>query len=164
LASPPNLTKTSPSTPTQQKIKQRLHYFGPWADPQAALEKYLAVKDDLLAGRTPRPKTEGATLRDLANKFLTAKKHLAETGEIALRTYADYHFDHLPTKCIGGLLCIGRSRAGPKAKDQQDGNPQRTPRNQVKRHERDCSLPCDKGKRPPQENSRFSRNRPETQL
>jgi len=32
-----------------------------------------------------------ATLRGLANRYLTAKKHLADTGEIALRTYADYH-------------------------------------------------------------------------
>ncbi|MGA7699181.1 MAG: tyrosine-type recombinase/integrase [Thermoguttaceae bacterium] len=74
-----------------KKIKQKLHYFGPWDDPQAALERYLAVKDDLLAGRTPRPKTDGFALRDLANSFLTAKKHLAETGEITARTYGDYY-------------------------------------------------------------------------
>jgi integrase len=50
----------------------------------------LEVKDDLLAGRTPRTKTDGATLRDLANRFLTAKKHLVETGEITQRTHDDY--------------------------------------------------------------------------
>jgi hypothetical protein len=28
----------------------RLHYFGKWDDPNAALGKYLEQKDDLLAG------------------------------------------------------------------------------------------------------------------
>ena len=65
-------------------------YFGPWRDPKAALEKWLAEKDDLLAGRTPRPKTDGVTLRDLANRYLTSKKALADNGELALRTYGSY--------------------------------------------------------------------------
>ena len=88
-----------------KKVKQRLHYFGPWADPEGALNRWLEQKDDLLAGRTPRPKTEGATLRDLANRFLTAKKHLAETGEIALRTYTDYY-----TACQGVITILGKDR------------------------------------------------------
>ncbi len=73
-----------------KKVRQRLHYFGPWDDPEGALKRWLDRKDDLLAGRIPRPKTEGLTLRDLADRFLTAKRHLADTGEIALRTYTDY--------------------------------------------------------------------------
>jgi len=35
----------------------------------------LEQKDDLLAGRTPRPKTEGLALWDLANRYLADKKH-----------------------------------------------------------------------------------------
>ena len=65
----------------------------------------MEQKDDLLAGRTPRPKTEGLTLRDLANRFLTAKKHLAETGEITLRTYTDYY-----TTCQGVITTLGKDR------------------------------------------------------
>lgn len=64
-----------------KKVRQRLHYFGPWTDPEGALNRWLEQKDALLAGRTPYPKTEGFALRDLANRFLTAKKHLADTGE-----------------------------------------------------------------------------------
>ena len=73
-----------------KKVRGKLHYFGPWRDPKAALEKWLAEKDDLLAGRTPRPKTDGVTLRDLANRYLTSKKALADNGELALRTYGSY--------------------------------------------------------------------------
>ena len=77
-----------------KKIRQRLHYFGTWANDrkgEAALKKYLAEKDDLLAGRTPRPKVEGITVAALCNHFLTAKRHLAQTGEISTRTFADYY-------------------------------------------------------------------------
>ena len=88
-----------------KKVKQRLHYFGPWSDPDGALERWLEQKDDLLAGRTPRPKTEGTTLRDLANRFLTAKRHLTDTGEITPRTFADYR-----ATCEVVLDCLGKHR------------------------------------------------------
>ena len=50
----------------------KLHYFGLWADPDAALQLWLEQKDELLAGRTPRPKTDEITLKELADRFLTA--------------------------------------------------------------------------------------------
>jgi integrase len=88
-----------------KKVKQRLYYFGPWADPEGALQRWLEQKDDLLAGRTPRPKTTGATLRDLANHFLTAKKQLADIGEITMRTYTDYF-----TTCQQVIGILGKDR------------------------------------------------------
>jgi integrase len=88
-----------------KKVRQRLHYFGPWDDPEGALNRWLEQRDDLLAGRTPRPKTEGLALRDLANRFLTAKKHLAETGEITQRTYTDYY-----TTCQSVIVTLGKNR------------------------------------------------------
>jgi integrase len=73
-----------------KKVKGKLHYFGPWDDPQAALKKWLDQKDDLLAGRTPRP-TGGVTVGHLVNRFLTAKKHLVDTSELTPRSFADYY-------------------------------------------------------------------------
>jgi integrase len=73
-----------------KKIRGKLHYFGPWNDPTAALKKYQERQDDLQAGRTPRVSGDGLTIRDLANRFLTSKQHLVRSGEIAHRTFIDY--------------------------------------------------------------------------
>jgi hypothetical protein len=56
-----------------KKIRGKLHYFGPWNDPDGALQKYLEQKDDLHASRTPRPDPEALTVKELANTFLNAK-------------------------------------------------------------------------------------------
>jgi integrase len=73
-----------------KKVRQKLHYFGRWEDPDAALAKWLEQKDDLLAGRTPRAAGSGLTMRDLCNSFLTAKKRLVDARELTPRTFADY--------------------------------------------------------------------------
>jgi len=74
-----------------KKIRGKQVYFGKWNDPDAALAKYLDEKDDLHAGRTPRVSRDGLTMRDLLNRFLTAKRHLVDTSELTHRTFADYH-------------------------------------------------------------------------
>jgi integrase len=74
-----------------KKVRGKLHYFGPWSDPQAALAKWLGQKDDLLAGRVPRVAGEGLTVRELLNRFLTAKQHLVDTREITQRHWYDLH-------------------------------------------------------------------------
>src|SRR5918912_3452704 len=73
-----------------KKIRGKLYYFGAWSDPDGALAKYLEQKDDLHAGRKPRPDPEGLTVKDLANDFLNAKQALVDAGELSLRTWADY--------------------------------------------------------------------------
>jgi integrase len=73
-----------------KKIRGTIHYFGPWADPDGALAKYLAQKEALHAGRKPREATEDGTVKDLANRFLNAKKALVEAGELSPRTWDEY--------------------------------------------------------------------------
>ena len=72
-----------------KKVLGKLHYFG--TDPDAALAKWLAEKDDLLAGRRPRAKGDGLTLMDLSNRFLTSKKNQLTAGELTSRTWGDYY-------------------------------------------------------------------------
>lgn len=71
-----------------------MRYFGSTrTDPHgaAALEEWLRVKDDLLAGREPRPKgSNEPTVLDAVNHFLTAKKRMKLTGKIAAQTYDGY--------------------------------------------------------------------------
>jgi integrase len=73
-----------------KKIRGRLHYFGPWDDPDAALKKYLDQKEALHAGRTPRPDPDAFTVKDLANAFLNAKQSRVDTGELSPLTWGDY--------------------------------------------------------------------------
>jgi integrase len=73
-----------------KKIRGKLHYFGPWSDPDAALAKYLEQKDDLHAGRKPRLDPEAVTVKDIANAFLNAKQVLVEAGELSPRTWTEY--------------------------------------------------------------------------
>ena len=44
-----------------KNVLGKLRYFGGWNDPDAALQKWVDEKDDLLAGRTPRGKIDGLT-------------------------------------------------------------------------------------------------------
>jgi integrase len=73
-----------------KKIRGKFHYFGPWADPDGALNNYLEQKDALHAGRTPRPDPGGLTVKELANAFLNQKRDLRDAGELSPRTWAQY--------------------------------------------------------------------------
>lgn len=88
-----------------KKIRGRMHYFGVWADPDAALNEYLDQRDDLQAGRTPRIRTGGLTVKELCNEFLTSKKRLLDSGELSPRTFNDYH-----TSCLGVASGFGKDR------------------------------------------------------
>jgi integrase len=76
-----------------KKVRGRFCYFGKVADDpkgQAALVLWLDQKDDLLAGRTPRVKSDSLTVADLCNRFLTAKEQQRDAGDIRSTTFADY--------------------------------------------------------------------------
>src|SRR2546421_8295198 len=73
-----------------KKIRGKMHYFGPWDDPDGALAKYLEQKDDLHAGRKPRPDTAATTVKDVTNAFLNHKQALLDAGELSPHTWANY--------------------------------------------------------------------------
>lgn len=87
----------------QKKIRGKIHYFGKWARRvggqlervpgdgwEEALREYKAVADDLHAGRTPRVAGDGLTVAALCNRFLTAKLHKRDSGEIGGRSFTEY--------------------------------------------------------------------------
>src|SRR5262249_12061958 len=73
-----------------KKIRGKLHYFGPWSDPDGALKKYLEQKDALHAGKKPRNDSGEATVKDAANAFLNHKTALQDAGGLAARTWSEY--------------------------------------------------------------------------
>lgn len=73
-----------------KKIRGKLHYFGPWNDPEGSLQRYLDRKDELHSGRTPRQDLGEVTVKDLVNAFLNHKKGLLESGELRHSTWRDY--------------------------------------------------------------------------
>lgn len=92
-----------------KKIMGRHHYFGKIeGDPKgaAAIQRYLAVKDDLHAGRTPRAPSDGLTVHGLCNLFCAAKERQLDAGELARSTFADY-----VETCRRVITVLGKSRA-----------------------------------------------------
>ena len=71
-----------------KRIKGKLYYFGTDAD--EALQRYLAQRDDLYAGRRPADNDKQLTVADLCNHFLTDRELRIETGELRKRTFQDY--------------------------------------------------------------------------
>ncbi len=82
-----------------KKILGKVWYFGPWDDPQGALEKYLAEKDMILAGRDPRKlpgvvkgvdTQSGCTVKHLVNAFLTDKEDRMLAGRLSKKMFTQY--------------------------------------------------------------------------
>lgn len=106
-----------------RKINQKLHYFGQ-VDPAAndfgaaaAVALYDEQREDLEAGRVPRPKVGGITVADVCNSFLTAKDAALERGEIVQRTRIEYSrtTDRI-VKCLGKDRPVDDLRADDFAK------------------------------------------------
>ncbi len=66
-----------------KKIRGKMHYFGPWDDPDGALAKYNEQRDALHAGKRPRPDPDAVNVKDVCNAFLAAKQELVDVGELA---------------------------------------------------------------------------------
>src|SRR5579871_2596253 len=72
-----------------KKVRGKMHYFGPWADPDGALAKYLEQKDALHAGKKLRPDAGALTVKATANAYLNHKQALLDAGELSPRTFGN---------------------------------------------------------------------------
>ncbi len=72
-----------------KKIKGRIVYFGPWSDPDGALESYLKQRDYLYAGQIPPPAINGVTLDELVNRYLATQENKLCAGSIGQRHFRD---------------------------------------------------------------------------
>lgn len=72
-----------------KKIRGKVHFFGTWEDPQAALDRYLHVAEDLHGGRQPRIATDTVTIKDICNHFLSHQLQKQQAGEISARWFED---------------------------------------------------------------------------
>ncbi len=88
-----------------KKIRGKPCYFGPWADPDGALKRYLDEKDDLYAGRQPRRVSDGITVKHALNSFLASKESLLKSGELSGQSWDMYE---ATCKIIGAHMDMGR--------------------------------------------------------
>lgn len=73
-----------------KKIRGKLRYFGVWSNPEGALQRYLEERDDWYAGRVPA-QGDSLTVGVMANQFLTAKRHMVDSGDLSERTWREYY-------------------------------------------------------------------------
>jgi len=78
-----------PSGQWAKKIRGRTHYFGPWSDPQAALESYHKQAANLHAGHASTIPTAGVTVKQLVNSYLGHQQDKVTSGEIGIRHFDD---------------------------------------------------------------------------
>jgi hypothetical protein len=75
-----------------KKIRGKLHDFGPWADPDAALRQYPDQRDDIQAGRKPRHASDTpVAIKVLGNPFLLNKATKRDSSELSVRMFLGYH-------------------------------------------------------------------------
>jgi integrase len=74
-----------------KKIRGKVHFFGVWADPEAALTYYNRQAADLHEGREPRSAAvpDVPSVKDLANAYLAAQKEKCSRGLIDPRWFDD---------------------------------------------------------------------------
>jgi integrase len=104
--------KSFPLTPHRngqfvKKIRGKLFYFGPVADPEAALKRYHEHCNRLHAGTLAQvPKDHRLTVGNLANSFLAAAEQRRDNGDLSPRTFVDYYRD-----CERLVAFFGKERA-----------------------------------------------------
>jgi len=92
-----------------KKIRGKVHFFGVWEHPQAALGNYLRVAADLHAGRQPplvNLHPEGLTVKDACNQYLNYQFQKVQSNEIRPSTFEDCR---QIAECLAGFLGAARA-------------------------------------------------------
>ncbi len=84
--------RAHPSGQWEKRHKGKSYYFGVWADPQAALDRFNREWPFIIEGREPTPEAmqDGLTIKVLCNLFLEEEVHFVNSGEISIGTWRDY--------------------------------------------------------------------------
>jgi hypothetical protein len=77
-----------------KKIKGKTWFFGTWEDPDAALQMYIDLRDEILAGRDPKRQRGVATpdritVADVVNDYLESLSGRKERGQVSERHFSD---------------------------------------------------------------------------
>ena len=94
-----------------KKVRGKIHYFGTVNDPQAALNEWLRVKDDLLAGREPRPAEGDFTIADICNAFLEYCDEKVDNEDEGQRSLSLRSFNDYKAACEVITKVFGRNRS-----------------------------------------------------
>lgn len=95
-------------------INYTTYYFGPWADPDGALEKYNREVINIRAGKPRNTDTaarasvqsQGTTLCGLVNQVLTVKRQRVASGELAARSHTAYERTAVDMARFFGEHCV----------------------------------------------------------
>ena len=85
-----------------KKIRRNVRFFGAWADPPAALDRFLAVAADLHAGREPTAKRGGLTIKSLRRTHILRQSVAPIERRRIDRSYADRR-----ARRLGGAVRAG---------------------------------------------------------
>ena len=66
-----------------KKVRGKIHYFGTWADPNAALQEWLAEEPNLRANGEKSSDNTEADIKWLLNPFLDAKVRQRRLRQVA---------------------------------------------------------------------------------
>ena len=65
-----------------KKIKGKIHYFGPWADPGAAEQRYLQLLRHMQDAEAPIKPANETTVVDLCNQFMSVQSQRVEDEQL----------------------------------------------------------------------------------
>ena len=100
-----------------KRIGGKVHYLGPWDNPDAALQLYLDQRDDSHAGRTPTPAASPAEVEPqyVCNAVLDEKERLLNSGELSpRRTRATASSSSSPNTVAAGTKTVRPTRSRPR--------------------------------------------------